>query len=308
MFVQGILYGAGRWSYALVLWLCAAAAGNDLLVTSDGGPTRAEGVLRFNGSTGALIGKFIDVSNPYSMIYGPDGNIYVGTDGAGIRRYDPQTGVFLSTFVPKGSGSLITPYDLAFGPDGNLYVADRSSTAILRYNGSTGAFINAWGKTGSAALTRPQGLTFDTNGILYVSDDHIIKRYDQSGAYVGSFLSGPGIEDARHPRFGPDGDFYVGGNSDLRRYNGSSGAFIRSMSDPTGAIDIAFGEDGRVYADYFSSEIGRWNPATGAFIGKFVTADTGIASPRALMFMVPEPGTIFFAAVGTAILLRRRRR
>jgi hypothetical protein len=107
-----------------------------------------------------------------------------------VLRYHGATGAFLDTSVPAGSGGLEIPWGLVFGPDGNLDVAGRN--AVRRYNGDTGAFIDAF-VLENGGLKDPHGLVFGPDGDLYVT-------------------SGPWY-------FGPDADA-------VRRYNGSTGAFI----------------------------------------------------------------------------------
>ena len=141
------------WSAILFLLLCPAlATASDLLVASDNFGGSLNGILRYDGNTGAFIGRFINIDRPISMTYGPDGNLYVGSlSSSSINRYNGTTGAFLNTFVSSGSGGLVMPWDMTFGPDGNLYVASEGTTSgVLRYNGTTGAFIDR--------LTRPSRL------------------------------------------------------------------------------------------------------------------------------------------------------
>src|SRR6476660_4094540 len=112
---------------ALVLGISASAEGNDLLILY-GNPSA---VLRYNGSTGALLGQFALVNNGYAMTYGPDGNLYVATT-SNVSRYDGQTGAFLNVFVPPTSNLLEPrPTDMTFCPDGNLYVSGTNINSNL---------------------------------------------------------------------------------------------------------------------------------------------------------------------------------
>ena len=113
-------------------------------------------LLQLDPATGAVLHAF---SAPpgfalADMVVGPDGNLYVEaidtTDFTGnILRYNATTGALLGTFIPTGSGGLVSPGGLAFSGNG-LYVAnvivdadfnDVGST-ILHYNAATGAFVN----------------------------------------------------------------------------------------------------------------------------------------------------------------------
>ena len=101
-------------------------------------------VLRFDGNTGNFLGEFIPpgsggLSNPDTIVFGPDGNgddksdIYVasGKDPgnpadptpSAVLRYDGITGAFIDKFVGDNpntaadeTGGLSRPYGLAFRP------------------------------------------------------------------------------------------------------------------------------------------------------------------------------------------------
>src|SRR6266566_346267 len=177
---------------ALALSIETSVLGNDLLVANNvsAPPTAPDGVLRYNGTTGAFIGSFLNgpIVDPVALTYGPDGNLYVGTATAAIFKYEGLSGTFMNTFVPAGSAQLHSILDMTFGPDGNLYVADRSSRAIRRFNGSSGAYIDAWGTSGAGLLSFPQGLTFNSDGRLYVGDGNRVRRYDSVGNFVDDFV------------------------------------------------------------------------------------------------------------------------
>src|SRR5882762_4191834 len=63
------------------------------------------------GSGGQLIG---------TPVFGPDGNLYFPDQQGGILRYNGSTGAFIDKFVTAGSGGLVGSCCLVFGPDGNL--------------------------------------------------------------------------------------------------------------------------------------------------------------------------------------------
>ena len=65
-------------------------------------------MLRFNGSTGALIDTFAMVPSVRGITFGNDGKFYAtsGFFSASVRRHDGVTGAFLDTFLPR---AWITP-------------------------------------------------------------------------------------------------------------------------------------------------------------------------------------------------------
>lgn len=95
----------------------------NLYVSNFGYAGTSGAVLRFNGSTGAFIDDFVSgdmaanggVQLPRPLVFGPDGNLYLGSFGTGdILRYNGTTGDFMNVFVPAGSGGLGGPTFLLF--------------------------------------------------------------------------------------------------------------------------------------------------------------------------------------------------
>jgi WD40 repeat protein len=282
----------------LIPFACAVAEANDLLVIDNSSPP---GVLRYNGSTGAFLGKFASFSgNGQSMTYGPDGNLYVGTS-SNISRYDGQTGAFLNVFVPTTNGTTNPiPFDMTFGPDGNLYVTGGGNKPVWRYNGSTGQFINAFT---ISTLSQPEGLTFGADGDLYVADGFNVDRYDATtGAFINHFAHGGGLERAGEVRFGLDGNLYVVGNS-LLKFNGKTGTFISALTS-IGSENFAFGLDGNFFTSG-ASGIDRYN-TSGTLLNNFVPRGSGGLSNPGAIVLVPEPGTMLVMILLMILLCRRR--
>jgi DNA-binding beta-propeller fold protein YncE len=215
------------------------------------------GVFRYNGATGEFMDVFVPggsggLRRPLGLVFGPDGNLYVGDVGAlaqggrAIRRYDGRTGAFIDVFVRSGSGGLgaADPQLFVFGPDGNLYVASSSTHRVLRYAGGTGEFVDDFVPAGSGGLNAPSGLTFGLDGNLYVSSSgtDMVLRYDgTTGAFIDEFVSASsgGLSAPVGLAFGPDGNLYVAsatntGDGSVLRYDGQTGAFLDAFV-PTGS-------------------------------------------------------------------------
>jgi sugar lactone lactonase YvrE len=151
-------------------------------------------VLRYDGTTGNFLDVFVPAgSNPFGesgsgsprgLVFGPDGNLYVGYPGGGaafhpsVLRFDGKTGAFIDAFVPEGSGGLNVPTGPLFGPDGNLYLRSGlgGPGAVLRYDGTTGAFIDQFVPSGSGGLTNNKGFVFrnsDPTTLAYVAGSRL---------------------------------------------------------------------------------------------------------------------------------------
>ena len=98
--------------------------------------------------------------------------------------------------------------------------------------------------------------------------------------------------------FGPDRNLYVGNrqNSDIRRYDGRTGAFLGAfVKASSGGLvepgDFTFGPDGNLYVINGGSalapppnEVLRFNGKTGAPMSAFVKAGSGLSEPHNLTF------------------------
>jgi hypothetical protein len=133
---------------------------NTLLFSDTGGA-----ILRFEGpagpNPGAFLGAFVaagsgGLDHPLSIIFGPGGNLYVGSAAfkAGnytasphtseVLRYDGTTGAFLGTFVAPDSGGLRFPQTLVFS---------QTDPVTLNFDG-TGEEAGA-SRTSATALAQP---------------------------------------------------------------------------------------------------------------------------------------------------------
>lgn len=108
-------------------------------------------------------------------------------------------------------------------------------------------------------------------------------------------------------RASADSILYVTGDDDaVRRYDGSTGAFIDVLLGP-GAVNgqgITIGPDGAMYAMYGNNvvtprEVRRFDASTGAFLGTFAT---GFSLPRRLAF---GPGGFLYGVNANAGNVRR---
>jgi DNA-binding beta-propeller fold protein YncE len=267
-------------------------------------------ILAYDGTTGALQRVFASgggLMNAHTLVYGPDGNLYVASDGTNsVVRYDGTTGAPLPApgqtgafFVASGSGGLLEPIGITFGPDGNLYVDSRDNSNVLKYDGRTGAFLGQFVAPGSGSLNGPNGLTFGPDGNLYVASafsDNVLRYNGTMGAFMGAF--GSPVSNPYGLTFGPDNNLYVASahGYSVERFNGMTGAplpapgqtgstFVTSHSggldDPVG---LGFGPDGNLFVSSASTHnVLRYNGTTGNFIGPFASGG-GLDFPTFLAF------------------------
>ena len=204
--------------------------------------------LWVTGSTGARFtwpdGQWVDYlpSGSGGITLGPNGNVYVTETYPGSVYELAPDGTYLGEFVAAGSGGLDIALGVTFGPDDNLYLVSEHTHSVMRYDGQTGAYIDEFAVGG---LSYPQNAVFGPDGNLYVtsSNNNSIVRFDgQTGQFLDVFASGPELVEPVDLVFGDDGLLYV-----------------------SNAYSLAPG-DGNVV---------RYDPATGAYLGEFVTAGSG---------------------------------
>jgi sugar lactone lactonase YvrE len=93
-----------------------------------------------------------------------------------VLRYHGTTGALIDAFVSEGSGGLFNLTGPLFGPDGNLYIRSTDHSigpgAVLRYDGTTGAFIDQFVPYESGGLEKNKGFVFrntDPTTLAYVA-------------------------------------------------------------------------------------------------------------------------------------------
>jgi DNA-binding beta-propeller fold protein YncE len=62
------------------------------------------------------------------------------TDNDNVLKFNGTTGAFIGKFVTDGSGGLNGPRGVAFGRNGNLFVTSQTSDQVMEYDVTTGAF------------------------------------------------------------------------------------------------------------------------------------------------------------------------
>ena len=203
-------------------------------------------VLRFNGQTGAFIDRFVDYQpgralySPRGVAFGPDGQLYVGSattnyQGCEVMRFNGQTGAFVDTFVPAGSGGHGDISDMTFGPDGMLYLLC-SAQGIFRYSGLDGHFISLFGSFPTNVY--PRNLAFGPTGDLFVSTsaNSVLRFNGATGGFQGVFIApgGGGLTNAAGLAFGNDGSLYASSpaSRSVLHFNGTTGAFIDAFQLP----------------------------------------------------------------------------
>ena len=129
----------------------------NLYVSGPSGVLRYDGVTGQPFPGPGQSGAFFAAGDNGPITFGPDGDLFVTSQCRNVLRYDGTTGALISTFITAEKIPLPFDQCLAgmaFGPDKNLYIIGYYST-VYRYDGETGAFINSYGSglRGTTGLT-----------------------------------------------------------------------------------------------------------------------------------------------------------
>jgi hypothetical protein len=209
-------------------------------------------------------------------------SLYIGDDSDyTVKRFDAETGAFLSSFVSSGSGGvnglrgLLFEHPSASGC-GDLLLVNQNvnfnlNGEVLQYNGTTGAFLKALIPAADAhGPYAPRGIVLWNDTTLFVADQGNPPAAGKLLAYAtdGTFLAD--LTPARpefHPRavvVGPDGKLYVtvrnlefcGGS--VLRFDPATRQFLdvfitnpvdcnQNVNDLHRPEGLVFGPDGNLY-------------------------------------------------------------
>lgn len=198
---------------------------DDLLVTStqsEGNITKFNGILKFDGDTGAFMSQFVNGGSvffdncaaanclraPNSMVFGPTGNLYVvSTVNDMVIEYGP-TGAYIGAFID--ATKLTGPVGLAIRPanalrPGNLHVTttypptNNFDGVVLEFDKTFRALVGTNGGVFANSLVRPSVLDWGSDGTLLVAErtgelapifaDRITRKHRDTGAAVSSFTA-----------------------------------------------------------------------------------------------------------------------
>lgn len=171
----------------------------------------------------------------------------------------------------------------------DLFVASFVTGNVTRIDGTTGATVYSVHQD-NATINLAKG----PDGVLYVStlfDSMVVKTDLETGAPLGTFVSGNGLSTTVGVAFGPDGNLYVGSRDTdaVLRFNGTTGALLGTfVSSGSGGLneteELLFGPDGNLYVTEFSgNRVLKYNGTTGAFIGVFASSPS-LSGARGLAF------------------------
>jgi DNA-binding beta-propeller fold protein YncE len=188
-----------------------------------------------------------------------------------------------------------------------------SRPAVVRVDAQTGNILQRY----AAEQENVGGVAVDAAGEIFLSGNTLgLGEIARVGAPVATpALSHPAFTMLGNLKIGPAGDIYVISAASFngayrgqvlkfdRRTGALAGGFVGSENTGTTWTDLAFGPDGMLYVSDQTLGIMRFNPATGEFLGVFVSA--GPDGPRAASALAFGPdGNLYVADRDASSVLR----
>jgi DNA-binding beta-propeller fold protein YncE len=166
--------------------------------------------LLFAGCFAAEVKTITEAQNPYGLVIGPDGALYIcEIDGHRVTRLDLKTGQRSTV------GTYNQPYEVRFDRTGAMYVVDMPAQVVKkgdRVIAGTGVagFSGDGGPATQAQFKQPHSIAFDRQGKLLICDigNNRIRQLDLKTGMIDSFPGGT-FQEPRAITFDPEGNMYV---------------------------------------------------------------------------------------------------
>ncbi|HZS10085.1 MAG TPA: hypothetical protein VFD58_34975 [Blastocatellia bacterium] len=188
----------------LANYLLPGRAGERVITTVAG-----TGQAGFSGDGGPAAKAQLD--NPFGIVRGPDGALYVcDTNNHVIRRIAGDGTIttvagtgrkgYAGDGGPAMKAELNEPYEIRFDRQGNMYFVERLNHTVRRVEAKTGiistvagtgqaGYAGDGGPATKAMLNQPHSIQFDRGGNLYICDilNHRIRRVDPKTGLITTF-------------------------------------------------------------------------------------------------------------------------
>ncbi len=201
----------------LLLALVACAPGGEPSETENTTPlAKTVDILAGTGVSGSAgdggPGAEAQVGNPYGLVIGPDGALYIcEVDTHRVRRLDMATNV-ISTVAGTGregysgdggpalEADLNQPYEIRFAANGDMYFVEMPNHIVRKIDAASGTIstVAGTGEAGysgdggpalEAPLHDPHSIELDGRGSLYIADikNHRVRRVDLATGVISTF-------------------------------------------------------------------------------------------------------------------------
>ena len=191
----------------MAIWpFCVAAAPDSGMRIST---VAGRGKAGFSGDGGPA--NLAQLNNPFGIVRGPDGALYIcDTGNHAIRRVDKDGSISTVAGTGKagysGDGEAATkatlrePYEIRFDAAGHLFFVEMVNHIVRRVDAKTGristvagtgkaGFSGDGGPAAEATFKSPHSIQFGPDGSLYICDigNHRIRRVDMATGSITTF-------------------------------------------------------------------------------------------------------------------------
>jgi DNA-binding beta-propeller fold protein YncE len=247
------------------------------------GGNGANDVVKFNASTGAIVGTYTVGTRPQGVAFDSSTNsIWVANyTSNNVTKLNASTGAVVGTYAVGTN-----PQSVVFESFTNsVWIANYTSGTITKLTASNGALV------GTYTVPNPRDIIFDssTSSIWIVKDgyDTIVKLNASTGAVIGTYS--PAASSHHGMAFDPVTNSVWVSNyalGSISKMNASTGALIgtyalgASINSPKGVVFDSLTNSIWV-ANQANNNVTKLNPSTGAVIGTYAITGT---NPFAIAF------------------------
>lgn len=255
-------------------WIAAFAAAGTVAV----GDITDNRVIMVDGISGVFRGTIASgggLVRPFGFAYGPDGFLYVSSNGTHqIKRYN-SLGVFVDNFI-----STPRPHGLTFF-ERDLVVANAQNGTITRHGTVSWTSQPRAGRIYQAVVVRNGRLFagFNTSG----TSQGGIEEFDPaSGSSMGDFVPiSRGLRDVQGFNWGPDGTLYVTSSNSNRifRFN-DAGQMLGSFDTPGQPLGLRFNANGELLSTVWAQrQVARMGVPSFSHLGGLLPATVTTTQP-----------------------------
>lgn len=149
----------------------------------------------------------------YSLLKDKKGNVWIGTNGNGVDRFDPKTGIFHHyTYNDKNASSLSNNIVHCVFEDAKKNIWICTADGLNKYVPESDSFIVYSRKNGFASNVF-NNLVEDSCGNLWINSATGISKFTPQTLTVTNFDEGDGVFSHSLIYKSTDGQIYLGGNS-----------------------------------------------------------------------------------------------
>lgn len=171
-----------------------------------GGAKRPDGILAIEAELPSV---------PWGLAIDSVGNLYVGSEGAGVvSRIDASTGLItrfagggesLASGIPPTLAKLWKPMGIRVDDEDNVYIVDGGLNAVFKVDAASGLMHLVAGTPGqsgfdgdgqlatNALLNWPTDLVLDEKGNMYIADrnNHVVRHVQVGSGIISTFSGAP---------------------------------------------------------------------------------------------------------------------